>query len=201
MLKVHPDAELAPRDVVARAIHAEIAAGRGAFLDCREAIGAEFPEQFPTVYTSCIATPASTRCTQPIPVAPAEHYPHGRRAHRRQRPHHARRPLGLRRDVVDRRAWRQPARLQLAPRGGGLRRPRRRRHQGAPADRRADAPASPSRTALGVADPDGDVAAAPPDHGAPMSAWCATRPVCGAALDAIDALASADAARCASATC
>ena len=36
MLQVHPLAELAPRDVVARAIHAEIAAGRGAFLDCRD---------------------------------------------------------------------------------------------------------------------------------------------------------------------
>ena len=34
MLKLHPAAELAPRDVVARAVLAEIAAGRGAFLDC-----------------------------------------------------------------------------------------------------------------------------------------------------------------------
>src|SRR5262249_34927469 len=31
--------ELAPRDVVARAIHLERAAGRGAFLDAREAVG------------------------------------------------------------------------------------------------------------------------------------------------------------------
>lgn len=73
MLKVHPDAELAPRDVVARAIHAEIAAGRGAFLDCREAIGAEFPHHFPTVYKSCIAAGIDP-VTQPIPVAPAEHF-------------------------------------------------------------------------------------------------------------------------------
>ena len=36
MLKIHPLAELAPRDIVARAVHAEIAAGRGAFLDCRD---------------------------------------------------------------------------------------------------------------------------------------------------------------------
>jgi L-aspartate oxidase len=73
MLKVHPDAELAPRDVVARAIHAEIAAGRGAFLDCREAIGAEFPHHFPTVYKSCIAAGIDP-VTQPIPIAPAEHF-------------------------------------------------------------------------------------------------------------------------------
>src|SRR6185295_12371039 len=32
MLAVHPFAELAPRDIVARAIHSEVAAGRGAFL-------------------------------------------------------------------------------------------------------------------------------------------------------------------------
>ncbi|MBI4725542.1 MAG: FAD-dependent oxidoreductase, partial [Rhodomicrobium sp.] len=34
MLPVHPDAELAPRDIVARAVHREIAEGRGGFLDC-----------------------------------------------------------------------------------------------------------------------------------------------------------------------
>src|SRR6185437_761209 len=36
MGRYHEKAELAPRDVVARAIHAERAAGRGAFLDARE---------------------------------------------------------------------------------------------------------------------------------------------------------------------
>ncbi len=36
MLAIHPDAELAPRDIVARGVFAEIAAGRGAFLDCRD---------------------------------------------------------------------------------------------------------------------------------------------------------------------
>jgi L-aspartate oxidase len=73
MLGLHPDAELAPRDVVARAIHAEIAAGRGAFLDCRAAIGSQFPEHFPTVYRSCIAAGIDP-VTEPIPVAPAEHF-------------------------------------------------------------------------------------------------------------------------------
>jgi L-aspartate oxidase len=73
MAKLHKDAELAPRDVVARGVFAEIAAGRGAFLDCRTAVGAEFAERFPTVYASCMSAgidPATT----PIPVAPAEHY-------------------------------------------------------------------------------------------------------------------------------
>jgi L-aspartate oxidase len=73
MLPVHPSAELAPRDVVARAIFAEIAAGRGAYLDCREAIGDRFPEKFPTVFRSCMAAGIDPRVA-PIPVAPAAHY-------------------------------------------------------------------------------------------------------------------------------
>ncbi len=66
-------AELAPRDVVARAVHAEIAAGRGALLDATAAIGAGFPEAFPTVFAACVAAGVDPR-TQPIPVAPAAHY-------------------------------------------------------------------------------------------------------------------------------
>lgn len=73
MLKVHPLAELAPRDIVARAIHAEIAAGRGAFLDCRTAIGAEIAEKFPTVYRYC-RDAGIDPVMEPIPIAPAEHY-------------------------------------------------------------------------------------------------------------------------------
>ena len=73
MVKVHPLAELAPRDVVARAVHAEIAAGRGAFLDCRAAIGAEFAEKFPTVYRYC-RDAGIDPALQPIPIAPAEHF-------------------------------------------------------------------------------------------------------------------------------
>jgi L-aspartate oxidase len=73
MVAVHPLAELAPRDIVARAIHAEIAAGRGAFLDCRTAIGADFAEKFPTVYRSCREAGIDP-VSEPIPVAPAEHF-------------------------------------------------------------------------------------------------------------------------------
>ena len=39
MLARHPLAELAPRDIVARGVFAEIAAGRGAFLDATAALG------------------------------------------------------------------------------------------------------------------------------------------------------------------
>jgi L-aspartate oxidase len=69
----HPLAELAPRDIVARGVFAEIAAGRGAFLDAREALGAHFAEKFPTVHASCMAAGIDP-AKQPIPVAPAAHY-------------------------------------------------------------------------------------------------------------------------------
>jgi L-aspartate oxidase len=73
MERYHPDAELAPRDVVARAIHAEREAGRGAFLDAREAVGARFPDEFPAVFAACLSGGIDPR-VQPIPVAPACHY-------------------------------------------------------------------------------------------------------------------------------
>jgi L-aspartate oxidase len=73
MQKLHPDAELAPRDIVARGVFAEIAAGRGAFLDARAAIGKAFPERFPSAYASCMAAGIDpTRMA--IPIAPAAHY-------------------------------------------------------------------------------------------------------------------------------
>lgn len=73
MTDYHPLADLAPRDEVARAIHSERAAGRGAFLDCRAAIGAHFPDHFPTVFETCRSAKIDPR-EQPIPVAPAMHY-------------------------------------------------------------------------------------------------------------------------------
>ncbi len=73
MARYHPAAELAPRDVVARAIAAERRAGRGAFLDARAAVGDTFPHEFPYVFAACMAAGIDPR-TQPIPVTPAEHY-------------------------------------------------------------------------------------------------------------------------------
>jgi L-aspartate oxidase len=73
MISVHPDAELAPRDVVARALHRRIATGSHVFLDCRAAIGTEFAPHFPTVYAACMAAGIDP-VHQPIPVAPAAHY-------------------------------------------------------------------------------------------------------------------------------
>jgi L-aspartate oxidase len=73
MLARHPLAELAPRDIVARGVFAEIAAGRGAFLDARDALGARFAKEFPTVHASCLAAGIDP-AREPIPVAPAAHY-------------------------------------------------------------------------------------------------------------------------------
>lgn len=74
MPSVHPDAELAPRDVVSRAILKQIAdTGGGVYLDVRH-LGAErFARRFPSIYEQCRKfeiDPATDR----IPVRPAAHY-------------------------------------------------------------------------------------------------------------------------------
>jgi L-aspartate oxidase len=73
MPEEHPDAELAPRDVVARAIWRRLVAGSRVFLDAREAVGERFPERFPTVFRLCQESGLDPR-REPIPVAPAAHY-------------------------------------------------------------------------------------------------------------------------------
>jgi L-aspartate oxidase len=73
MLAIDPLAELAPRDIVARGVFAEVASGRGAYLDATKALGAAFAKKFPTVYASCLAAGIDP-ATQPIPIAPAAHY-------------------------------------------------------------------------------------------------------------------------------
>lgn len=72
MQKYHRDRDLAPRDVVARAVEAELKGKRGAYLDARE-IGADFPEKFPTVFAACARNRLDPR-QSPMPVAPAAHY-------------------------------------------------------------------------------------------------------------------------------
>ena len=73
MVDEHPDAELAPRDIVARAIWRRLMAGSRVYLDAREAVGEDFPERFPTVFRLCQEHGLDPR-TEPIPVAPAAHY-------------------------------------------------------------------------------------------------------------------------------
>ncbi|MBC5829582.1 MAG: L-aspartate oxidase [Candidatus Eremiobacteraeota bacterium] len=71
--ELHRDGELAPRDVVARALFTQEEKGRQSFLDARGCVGAAFPQQFPTVFARCIAAGVDPR-VDPIPVAPAAHY-------------------------------------------------------------------------------------------------------------------------------
>jgi L-aspartate oxidase len=73
MTAVHEDAELAPRDVVARATFREVHSGRGAFLDCREAIGNRFAEKFPGLSEICFKADIDP-VRELIPIAPAAHY-------------------------------------------------------------------------------------------------------------------------------
>ncbi|MEM8574439.1 MAG: L-aspartate oxidase [Pseudomonadota bacterium] len=72
MRAIHEDAELGPRDVVARAVHREVVNGRGAFLDCR-VLGPGIAEKFPTVVSTCRSAGIDP-AQEPIPVAPAAHY-------------------------------------------------------------------------------------------------------------------------------
>ncbi|WP_314147540.1 L-aspartate oxidase [uncultured Leifsonia sp.] len=78
MLDVHPDAELAPRDVVARGIAVEMAAqgGRPVVLDAT-ALGADFlARRFPTIGAACRAAGLDWS-REPVPVTPAAHYAMG----------------------------------------------------------------------------------------------------------------------------
>lgn len=75
MLAEHPDAELAPRDVVARAIARQMERQHGApvLLDATE-LGRELLEtRFPTITAACRAAGLDW-AVDPIPVAPAAHY-------------------------------------------------------------------------------------------------------------------------------
>ncbi|WP_296166855.1 L-aspartate oxidase [uncultured Brevundimonas sp.] len=73
LLGPEADADLKPRDIVARAVHLAVVEGRGAFLDARIAIGEHFPTEFPAVFAACMRAGIDPRVS-PIPVAPAAHY-------------------------------------------------------------------------------------------------------------------------------
>ncbi|WEX10582.1 L-aspartate oxidase [Chelativorans sp. AA-79] len=68
-----PGAELAPRDVVARAVAAHLAQGHRVYLDARGALGGRFARRFPGIDASCKAAGIDPS-RQPIPIRPAVHY-------------------------------------------------------------------------------------------------------------------------------
>jgi L-aspartate oxidase len=75
MKRYHPDAELAPRDVVARAIDSEMKRlGLDCvYLDISHHQPAYIRERFPNIYKRCLAY-GFDLTTGPIPVVPAAHY-------------------------------------------------------------------------------------------------------------------------------
>lgn len=77
MQQVHPLADLAPRDVVAKAIMRRMRAERTrhVWLDGR-AIGDRWPTRFPTIFDALMVQGLDPR-QQLIPVAPAQHYHSG----------------------------------------------------------------------------------------------------------------------------
>ena len=73
MKDIHPLLELAPRDVVARAIWDKGQNSIPIFLDCTPIWSEDFPDRFPTVMSNCrIAGLDPSR--DPLPVVPAAHY-------------------------------------------------------------------------------------------------------------------------------
>lgn len=75
MQKIHPKAELAPRDVVARSIQSQMRAqgGEPVLLDAT-ALGADFlAERFPSISKACRSYGLNWG-RDPIPVTPAAHY-------------------------------------------------------------------------------------------------------------------------------
>ena len=73
MLSVDKQAELAPRDVVARAIWRQLQAGHRPMLDARKALGASFPQKFPLITAVCESAGLNP-VADALPVAPAAHY-------------------------------------------------------------------------------------------------------------------------------
>ncbi len=73
MVGIHPDAELAPRDVVARSIWQHRQLGHRTYLDATGAIGDAIQDRFPTVFTAALEAGIDAR-REPIEIAPAEHY-------------------------------------------------------------------------------------------------------------------------------
>ena len=71
----HPQADLAPRDVVARAIDAEMRSSGAdhVWLDCSPIPASHFGERFPNILETCRSRGLDPP-TDPLPVVPAAHY-------------------------------------------------------------------------------------------------------------------------------
>ncbi|MGP9791431.1 L-aspartate oxidase [Roseinatronobacter sp. NSM] len=70
----HPLGDLAPRDIVARAVFAQMQAGQRPMLDMRAAgAGGQLAQRYPAVFDACRRAGLDP-CAAPVPVAAAAHY-------------------------------------------------------------------------------------------------------------------------------
>jgi L-aspartate oxidase len=72
-MEMTPGKELAPRDVVARAVWRHMSKGHRVFLDARHALGSDFARHFPIIAASCTVAGIDP-AIQPIPIRSAAHY-------------------------------------------------------------------------------------------------------------------------------
>jgi L-aspartate oxidase len=72
MERYHDWKDLAPRDVVSRAIYSEMKCGRKVYLDATS-IGSRFAERFPRIHRECVEKGIDPE-TDLIPVTPAAHF-------------------------------------------------------------------------------------------------------------------------------
>lgn len=73
MVGKHPMAELAPRDVVSKAINEALIEGHQIFVDVRHFEKGAFKNRFPSITEACLENGIDPE-TMPIPIEPVEHY-------------------------------------------------------------------------------------------------------------------------------
>lgn len=73
MEKLHPQKDLAPRDIVARAIYAQLALGNKVFIDASFIPMDKFKKRFPNILKNCMDNGIDVK-NDFIPVSPAAHY-------------------------------------------------------------------------------------------------------------------------------
>lgn len=70
---LHPLKELAPRDVVAKAMFDQLLSGKSTYLDVRHLGKTYLEDRFPNIYRNCLNAGFDMAIT-PVPVRPVQHY-------------------------------------------------------------------------------------------------------------------------------